>query len=227
MTTLVDASRLKEPTPAFNTIAPGGFAFDGVEPILDPTRLPGRLSWTRESFADAWNIGLFGQTKVELLFGEVVKIMPMNPPHASVLSLVNGALLRIFGIEKLIRIQMPLLALDDSQPEPDAAVVEGEAQDFFDTHPHSAQLAVEVSDSTLAMDLGIKAVLYAKTGIPEYWVVDINARLVHVHRTPVALSAGPTSHTYQTITRLTEQDTVAPLAAPDKTIRVGDLFRNR
>ena len=150
--------------------------------------------------------------------------MPMNPPHAIVLFYLHNALARIFGLEKMVRMQMPLIASDSSQPEPDAAIADGPATDFLQSHPTTALLIVEVSDATLATDLGVKATLYAQIGVADYWVIDVNARLIHVHRAPIESASLPGGFGYQTLTRLTDKDTISPLAAPHASIAVADLL---
>jgi len=76
---------------------------------------------------------------------------------------------------------------------------------------------VEAADSTLRLDLTAKARQYGSAGIPDYWVVDIPNRLLHVFR-------GPTPDGYATETILTPDDEVRPLAAPDAAVRVADLL---
>ena len=105
---------------------------------------------------------------------------------------------------------------ESSEPEPDGLVVEGKPRDFLADHPTTAALAVEVSDSTLATDLGVKVALYAQANVAEYWVIDINARTLHVYRTPISSAALPNGYGFQTITLLSDTDSVSPLAAPAK-----------
>ena len=147
----------------------------------------------------------------------------MNGPHAQTIMLLQAALIRIFGADYSVRVQLPLVVSDTSEPEPDLAVVEGDARAHPD-NPTSALLCVEVSDSTIASDLGVKAALYAQADVPEYWVIDINSRLVHVHCTPIHADALPNGHGYQTVSRLTQTDEVSPLAAPHTLVLVADLL---
>ena len=191
-----------------------------VEPIFDATKLPHRVRWTREEFAR-----LDGEGKrYELINGELIEKVSMKGPHANTILLLQSALLRVFGTGYMVRIQLPLIVSDSSEPEPDAAVTQGTPRDNPNDNPTSALLVVEVSDTTLATDLGVKVALYAQAQIAEYWVVDIQARLLHVHRTPIASPALPLGFGYQTVTLLTETDTVSPLAAPQSSIAVADLL---
>lgn len=192
-------------------------------PIYDATQLPNRRKWTREEYNRAWQIGAFGETKVELLDGEVIEKAPRTPQRSTVIMLVSDALWQIFKEGYVIRNQMPLVVNDVSEPEPDVAVVAGTPRDY-PTHPTSALLTIQVSTCTLAGDLGIKTALYAQAKVPEYWVLDINARLIHVHRTPIASASLPNGFGYQTILLLTETDSVSPLASPKSSIAVADLL---
>ena len=191
-----------------------------VEPIYDAMLLPNRRKWTRAEFALLNDEG----ERWELIQGELVKKMGMNGPHAVVVTLLNGALTQIFKEGYAIRIQLPMAVSESSEPEPDALVVEGKPRDFIAGHPTTAALAIEVSDSTLATDLGVKVALYAQANVTEYWVIDINARLLHVHRTPIESSALPNGFGYRTVTLLTDSDSVSPLAAPQSAIAVADLL---
>lgn len=163
-------------------------------PITDAMQLPNRRKWTRSEYNRAWQSDVFGETKVELLDGEIIEKALRTPQRSSVIMLVTNALWRIFD-SATVRIQLPLVVSDVSEPEPDAAVVEGTAREH-PNHPTSALLTVEVSESTLASDLGIKASLYAQAQVPEYWVIDINARLLHVHRAPIASASLPNGYGY-------------------------------
>lgn len=191
-------------------------------PIFDATQLPNRRKWTRDEYNRAWQSGIFGETKVELLDGEIIEKASRTPQRSTVIMLVSDALWHIFDAGT-VRTQMPLAVSDVSEPEPDVAVVAGTPRDY-PNHPTSALLTVQISTCTLAGDLGIKVALYAQAKVPEYWVLDINARLLHVHRTPIASTSLPNGFGYQTILLLTETDSVSPLAAPDSSIAVADLL---
>lgn len=196
-----------------------------VEPIYDVTRLPGHTKWTRDLFHRAVDMGVFApEDNLELIYGELIKKMGMNRSHAAVLLFVENALRAIFGDGFVVRNQLPFVAPDESEPEPDLAIVRGVLRDALATHPSSAELLVEISDTTLAQDLGTKSSLYAQAGVGDYWVVDINARIVHVHRTPIASSSLPNGYGYQTITRFLDTDSISPLAAPSHSIRVADIL---
>jgi Uma2 family endonuclease len=196
-----------------------------IEPIYDVTQLPNRHKWTRAEVSRFYDAGVFTPNdRYELLFGDLVKKMGMNEPHAGVLLLLDAMLRTIFGVGYFIRAQLPFIADDESEPEPDFAVITGTLRDAFAGHPSQAILIVEVSDATLSYDLGAKSSLYAQAGVEDYWVVDIPHRLVHVHRRPIASASLPNGYGYQTITRLTETDSISPLAAPQNSFQVAEIL---
>jgi hypothetical protein len=83
-----------------------------------------------------------------------------------------------------VRVQSPLALSDDSEPEPDIAVVP--AAEYRRAHPTQALLVVEVADTSVQKDRGIKTALYATADIPEFWLVNLIDRVVEIHRTPVS-----------------------------------------
>ena len=191
-----------------------------VTPIYDASQLPNRRKWTRAEYSRAWQSGVFGQTKVELINGEIIVKAPRSPQRATAIVLASQVLWRVFAAST-VRIQMPLVVSDIS--EPDLAVVAGQPRDY-PNHPSAALLTMQISTDTLASDLGVKAALYAQAQVPEYWVVDINARLLHVHRMPIASDSLPNGYGYQSVMRLTETDNVSSLAAPQSSISIADLL---
>ena len=116
-----------------------------------------------------------------------------------------------------MRIQNPLAADEYSEPEPDVAVVTGTVRDYRFAHPTSAVLVVEISDESLRHDRTVKQRLYARCGIPEYWVLALPEARLEVYRDPAGDG-------YQSVTNHAAGDKVAPLALPDARIVVDDLL---
>ncbi len=174
--------------------------------------LPGRRPWSRQEFERASEVGLFRpDERLELIEGEIVsKMAPQKSPHSAGISAAEEALRRIVPQGHYIRVQMPLALGDFSEPEPDVAVVVGSFRDYVDQHPTTAVLVVEVADTTLAYDRTTKAALYARAGIPEYWIVNLQDRVVEVHREPAAMAEQPLGHHYRSITRRAPGESVAP-----------------
>ena len=151
-----------------------------------------------------------------LIDGVILEEGPMNPPHAITLGLVGEAIRTAFGTGWRIRSRSPLVLGQDLDPEPDLAVVPGTPRDYMG-HPTTADLVVEVSDSSLDFDTNEKRLLYATAGIRDYWVVDINGRRLLVYRDP---QAGD----YATQQAFGPADAVSPLAVPTAVVRVADLL---
>lgn len=191
-----------------------------------PTTLPARRRWTVAEFERAWKQGVFGpDERLELIEGEIYKkVSPQKSLHATGVGLSDEAVSRIFTEGYSIRVQLPLSLGAKSQPEPDIAVVLGSIRDYRDAHPTSAVLIIEVSDSTLAMDRGLKASLYARSGIADYWILNLVDRVLEVHRDPAPMADQPFGYHYRSITRLTEKDSIAPLALPNAAVVAADLL---
>lgn len=181
---------------------------------------------TVDEFDRAWSAGVFGpQERLELIEGEVIrKLSPQESPHATATSLVAEALCAAFGVGCYVRTQLPLQLDAYSKPEPDVAVVRGQIRDYARVHPTTALMVVEVSDSTLTYDRDRKAELYAAAGIQEYWIVNLNDRILEVHRQPVEVGSGSSRFGYESITHYSESESVTPLGALDATIAVSDLL---
>lgn len=168
-------------------------------------------------------LGLFRDERVELIEGVIVKMLPMNAPHANGI-LKSGEAARVaFGPGHVVRQQLPLLLGKHSEPQPDIAVVEGKIDDY-PQHPTTALLVVEISDSTLWYDRRRKGGLYARAGIADYWILNLRKRQLEVYRNPIADSTQYAGHRYGVVTILTEKDEVYPLAAPTSRILVADLL---
>ena len=179
--------------------------------------------WTRAQYDKAIAAGIFTpEDKIELIEGRLIQKMPIHAPHSTSMGLVEDAFnsFLVKGIH-LIRTQQPLALGSSSEPEPDIAIVEGERRDYAVDHPKTALLVIEVSDSSLAFDRGTKAAMYAKAGIADYWIVNINERVVEVHRDPVKVNG---RGRYQTQLRYTEGGSVTPLAFENAIIAVNEIL---
>ncbi len=189
-----------------------------MSPVAIQTR-----RWTRQEYERMAELGLFRpEERVQLLDGEIVITTPQNSPHAAAIGNTERVLARVFGDAYWIHIQMPIVLDPDSEPEPDLAVVSGTPADYVQEHPRAAALVVEVADSTIALDRERKALLYARVGIPEYWIVNLPDRCLEMYREPVA-SAQPAPH-YRVRLQLGPSDSIATLAKPDFSLRVEDLL---
>ncbi|MBY0460650.1 MAG: Uma2 family endonuclease [Gemmataceae bacterium] len=168
--------------------------------------------------------GVFAGRRPMLIHGVLLERGPMNPPHATAIELIVEALRAVFVSGWRLRAQLPLVLGQDTDPLPDISLVAGKPRDHAGTHPTTAALVVEVADTSLTDDMTKKAELYATANIPEYWIVDLNSRVLNVYRDPAPLPAGLGATAYQTHLTLGPADTVSPLAAPTSTVTVSDLL---
>jgi len=182
-----------------------------------------RKRWTIDEFHEIYSLPRFESKRLVLLDGEILEMPNPNAPHDTGLGLALAALTAIFGAGYWVRGQMALRLSQITDPMPDVAVVRGTPRDY-PQQPTSALLVVEVSDSTLAIDTGAKANLYAKAGIADYWVVDLNNRVLIVHRDPRPIVNAPFGAAFATITSLSPTELVIPVAAAQSSIRVSDLL---
>ena len=130
--------------------------------------------------------GLFARERVELLDGTIVTMCPQNSPHAATTYRLHRLLTRVLGDAVCIRAQLPIILDDWSEPEPDVAVCAADPYDYAREHPtpEHVLLACEVATSSLTYDRSAKASAYAASGIPEYWIIDVESRVVHVLADP-------------------------------------------
>ena len=180
--------------------------------------------WRRAEYDRLVELGMFTGERLELLDGLLVVREPQDSPHATAVLLVQRALERAFGVGWTVRSQMPFALDDDSEPEPDVVVVQGQIRDYSAAHPSRCALLVEVADSSLLFDRRKKAVLYARAGVADYWIVNLRDRVVEVHRAPRRRSRPQDGPRYARIDLLRPPATVTPLAAPGAQIPVADLL---
>ena len=176
--------------------------------------------WTVDDYHRMVETGvLTGSDRVELLEGQIIEMNPQLPPHAATTQRAFRYLDRLLETVACMRMQLPVTLKPKSEPEPDIAVVRIDASEYGDRHPAPDDifLIIEVADSTLLGDRQQKALVYAKAGIADYWILDVNAKQVYVFREP-------TSEGYQQEAILTANTLIAPVAFPDITIPLNQLF---
>lgn len=161
--------------------------------------------------------GLLLPGTTEYIEGELLEKMPQNQPHSAANDNGYDCLTSFFG-RGFVQHSAPILVDDKNSPEPDLAVLRKHRREFFE-NPAAADccLVVEVSDATLSWDRTEKLKLYARAGIEEYWIADVNNRRLIVHQRP-------SGEEYLDIRTFTDAETVAPLARPGADVPVADLL---
>ncbi len=185
-------------------------------PVLSESVRPLR----RREFDCLVELGVFDEERVELLDGVLVSMSAQGAEHAEVTAYLAERLAVALAGRARVRAHSPLSLSDESEPVPDVAVVP--AGDYTRAHPSRALLIIEVADASVRKDRELKAQIYAVAGVPEYWVVDLVARVVHVHRGPSLSAASPR---FADVSSLAYGTTLSPLAFPDVAIDVASVIR--
>jgi len=167
-----------------------------------------RRLFTREEYHRMAEVGILKPSdRVELIRGEIIEMSPIGRRHRAFVYNLTRLLARRLPDHAIVSVQSPLALADDTEPEPDLAVLRRRDVPYKEREAwaEDALLVIEVADSSLAYDRSTKLRLYAAAGIPEYWVVDCAAESVEVYRTPdpegyrdVSLAAGTATLTLET-----------------------------
>ena len=181
--------------------------------------------WTRLEYERLVDLGAFRPgERLELVAGVLLVGEPQNSQHATAVGLTEDALREAFGAGWTVRVHGPIALDDDSEPEPDIAVVPGRRRDHRHAHPSRPALVVEVADSSLDFDRGEKAGLYARAWIADYWILNLPERLLEIYREPAPAPQARYGHRYGATITLGPNDRVSPLAVPSAAILVADLL---
>jgi Uma2 family endonuclease len=183
-------------------------------------RAPKAVMWTREDCRRLEAAGLL-PARWELVQGEIVSKMGINRPHSMIASSILAWLISEFSSRHVLPTCSIDVAPEDnptSEPEPDITILRLPAAELHrNPVPGDIVLLVEVSDTTLEFDLGPKAHLYARAGIKEYWVADINTRRIYQHREPGLQG-------YASVRVFAGTETLSPLAKPEATLPLAEIF---
>jgi len=198
-------------------------ALANMPPSKSASFPPRPKRWTVAEFHRLLTDDMFEGTKPVLLDGEIIEMPNPRPPHDQSVGLADYVFKGVFAKGYWVRIRQSLALSQWSDPMPDLAVVLGSPRDY-PILPTTAVLVVEVSDSSIDIDLGRKAALYAAGRIPDYWVVDLNGRQVVVHRDPQPDPKDPTKSRYTQSTPYDAGSSVSPLAMPGSTVNIADLL---
>lgn len=183
---------------------------------------PSRWRCTVEQYRKLGAAGFFEEKQYELIRGEIIDMGKEGPRHYTTFVIALDVIRAAFGPGFFARPAGPI-AMADSEPQPDVSVVPGSPRHYTANHPATALFALEISETSLSYDLTTKAELYATAGIPEYWVLDIDGKRLHVFRDPAPLTPALGATAYGTRTTFAPGDSVQPLHAPGA-VAVADLL---
>lgn len=169
-------------------------------------------------------VGILKEKGIELIEGEIVKMSPTGSNHSACVSVLIDLLTEVRLLNKLkkdiiLRVQDPVRLDDFSEPEPDIVIVKYKS-DYYRQElpqPKDVLLLIEVADTTLESDREIKVPLYAKAGIPEYWIINLEAQQIEVYHTPKL-------GIYQQVTIFGVKDEVKAQFNDKMSTKVKDLF---
>lgn len=172
--------------PADASVAPG-------TPTREPSLLEFRHRITVAEYQRMADIDLFSdRAPIELIEGVLVRKMTIKPPHIIACELLLQTLTALVPRGWFLSMGNPMpVPEDDSEPEPDVQIIRGGPRDYRDRKhgPNDAALAIEVADSSYAFDRGVKLRVYARAGLPVYWIVDLNRRVIEVFTEPAGAGA--------------------------------------
>ncbi|MEL7035135.1 MAG: Uma2 family endonuclease [Cyanobacteria bacterium J06592_8] len=172
------------------------------------------MKWSLEDYHHMIKTGLLDDRPVELLAGEIVEMSPEGEPHAFFSRTAIQYLTRLLGDRALVSPDKPITLPNQSEPEPDIAIVEPLGREYLTHHPYPENIfwIIEYANSSLEKDSTVKYRIYAEAGIPEYWLVNLQTRELIVNRQPSGREYG---------SKMTLRDGyISTLAFPDLEIPV-------
>ena len=146
-----------------------------------------RRHFTGTEFERLVEVGIIAEDdRVELLDGDIITMSPIGPRHAACVKRLNALLGRIVAGSPVVSVQDPVRLNDFSDPQPDIALLAPRDDYYESALPRSKDilLIIEVADTSLDLDLGTKIPMYARAGIPEAWLVDLNSNTITIFTEP-------------------------------------------
>ena len=176
--------------------------------------------WSVEDYHQIIESGILEGKSVELLEGEIITVSPEKPIHSSRIDTVADYLRSLLKEKAKVREAHPI-TLDNSEPEPDIAIVRFNDNNYANHHPYPQDIywLVEISNSTLAKDLEEKSITYARNGITEYWVIDLPHNKLWVFTLPKQNGYANKQEVVM--------GNINPVAFPDLNIEVTKLLLNK
>jgi Uma2 family endonuclease len=181
---------------------------------------PTRLRVTTERYQKMVETGVLTKyDRVELIEGEILEMAPIGRKHSSLTARLNERFVLALAQSATVIVGGPVNLGQFSEPQPDLMLLRRRADFYWERIPEAADilLLIEVSDSSLAFDQGAKRALYARNAVPEYWVIDVQARLVVAY-------LEPTETGYTRTLEYAAAECVSPQAFPELKLTVSEIF---
>lgn len=162
---------------------------------------------------------LGGDDRVELIDGEIVEMPPIGSPHASSVMRLIQLFFQQVGSRALVNAQNPVRLEEHSEPQPDIALLRPRNDFYAAAHPgpQDVLLLIEVADTSVDYDRQVKAPLYARAGITEYWLVDLAGQRIEVYRAPAAGE-------YRQVRLVRQGERLAPEVLPFLELSANDIL---
>lgn len=180
-----------------------------------------RRRFTVEEYYLMAKAGILGEDdRVELIDGEIVEMPPIGIPHASHVDLLTQLFILRLGGRAIVRVQNPVRLGEHSEPQPDIALLRPRDDFYAAAHPGPSDvlLIIEIADTSIDYDREVKGPLYARAGIPEYWLVDLAGQRIEIYRDP---RAGE----YRQVRLVRQAERLAPEALPSLELSSSDILR--
>ena len=184
---------------------------------------PTRYRFTRSDYHRMAQVGILTEDdRVELLHGAITVMSPIGSQHSAVVRFLISFFSAHVGTRAIVDVQNPIAIGDANEPQPDLTILRPSEDYYRKEHPGPANvlLLIEVADTSLELDRGEKLRLYAEAGIREYWIIDLNCRVLIVHRQPKDAE-------YASVQQYDSDARVAPEALADVELAIGSLFGSK
>jgi Uma2 family endonuclease len=177
-----------------------------------------RRRFTIEEYERMVETGILTQDdRVELIDGEIVEMSPIGDPHAAFVANLTHLLVHAVGDRARVWVQGPVRVPPRSKPQPDLALLRPRSYVREGATTEDVLLVIEVADTSLRYDRTVKLRVYARAGIPEYWIVDANTESLEIYQSPIG-------DRYADQRRPSREERVAPLAFPEASLAVAMIF---
>ncbi|HQF70504.1 MAG TPA: Uma2 family endonuclease [Promineifilum sp.] len=181
-----------------------------------------RRRFTAADFLRMTEVGVFKEDeRLELLWGEIAEMSPINVAHVLCVNRLNAILSEKLAAQAIVSVQNPVQLDDQSLPQPDVALWKPAIDEYSRSSrlpgPSELLLVIEVADTSIGDDRRVKATLYSRAGIADYWIVNLRDRVIEVYREP-------RPDGYRTMTRYAPGETLSPLAFADVALNVAEIL---
>ena len=184
-----------------------------------PHAAPARRLFTVDDYHAMTRAGILSEDdRVELIEGEIVVMSPVGSRHAACVDILAELLIRAVDNRTAVRVQSPIGLGGTTEPQPDVCLLVRRDDAYSEClpQPEDVLLVVEVSDTTLDYDRRVKARLYARHGIRQFWLIDLGSRTVEAYRSP-----GPDGYGERSVLDVGDRVAVPGLEID---LEVGSLF---